>query len=804
MEDNSVCEGKGLVGGGGSSTQPTSSSSSSMASSQGSRRFRSIRSQGGSSSSSCSHPEVMKDLCVQCGFDLRTLNESDRQAVKDSASIPVLHNIPELKVSAASAEQLGRQDEERLLRERKLVLLVDLDQTVIHTTNEEVPVDMPDVHHFKLGGNESPWYHTKFRPGSLNFLNKMSKTYELHICTFGARMYAHTIASLLDPKKNLFHHRILSRDECLDPHSKTGNLKALFPCGDSLVAIIDDREDVWNFSPNVICVKAYLYFKNTGDINSPHKPREDNVFQTVNLNHHHSQSAASSSSSLPNTEMSSSSSVRVSTQTSSTFESTKDASTGESEAVPADDTNSTHSSSQDVAGSIVEDQSPVPSVCLSESSTEESPSSTPDINSVSSSSSSHAKETEKPKDYQTVQTSSASQNTSEATAKKEYQDPDDYLFYLEDILTKIHTAFYQDFDEKQKYRDESEAVKIPDLKEIIPKVRKQVLKGINIVFSGVIPTNVTLEKSRPYQMAKSLGANICKEVIFDSEGSPLERTTHVIAAKFGTAKVNKALKSPRKIWIVNPLWLFSCAERWERVDERVFILNKDDDFQVQKKGKESVSEVSSLTNNDIAAGGRLPDSRNKDKGRNHDEGFRGDPGREEPGPSGLNDDYDDVGPGLMAHPFNMIPGMNDFSSLELARMGKEVEDACSEGDLGDSSDSSDDSDDDDIHELGTQNPMKKRKREDSSDEDSLTCEAPRGWQERDGRLDGRRRREEVSSSGSRGLRPINEEPDDSDDDDVVGESGYDPELSSSSDGESSDSDDDGGAADMLEKEFLGE
>lgn len=45
--------------------------------------------------------------------------------------------------------------------------------------------------------------------------------------------------------------------------------RALFPCGDELVCIIDDREDVWNFSPNLIHVKPYHFFQHTGDIHAP-------------------------------------------------------------------------------------------------------------------------------------------------------------------------------------------------------------------------------------------------------------------------------------------------------------------------------------------------------------------------------------------------------------------------------------------------------------------------------------------------------------------------------------------------------
>lgn len=45
--------------------------------------------------------------------------------------------------------------------------------------------------------------------------------------------------------------------------------RALFPCGDSMVCIIDDREDVWNMATNLIQVKPYHFFQHTGDINAP-------------------------------------------------------------------------------------------------------------------------------------------------------------------------------------------------------------------------------------------------------------------------------------------------------------------------------------------------------------------------------------------------------------------------------------------------------------------------------------------------------------------------------------------------------
>uniref|UniRef100_A0A8D9DWL9 RNA polymerase II subunit A C-terminal domain phosphatase n=1 Tax=Cacopsylla melanoneura TaxID=428564 RepID=A0A8D9DWL9_9HEMI len=217
--------------------------------------------------SGCSHSTVINDLCAECGIDLQ--KDEKGPLAGGGASVPMVHTIPSLKVSHEQAQILGRADETRLIEDRKLVLLVDLDQTLIHTTNDNIPPNIKDIHHFQLNGPRSPWYHTRLRPGTHQFLASISKWYELHICTFGSRNYAHQIAHFLDAQGKYFSSRILSRDECFDFHSKTANLKALFPCGDNMVCIIDDREDVWNYALNLIHVKPYHFFRHTGDINAP-------------------------------------------------------------------------------------------------------------------------------------------------------------------------------------------------------------------------------------------------------------------------------------------------------------------------------------------------------------------------------------------------------------------------------------------------------------------------------------------------------------------------------------------------------
>uniref|UniRef100_A0AAZ3R313 protein-serine/threonine phosphatase n=1 Tax=Oncorhynchus tshawytscha TaxID=74940 RepID=A0AAZ3R313_ONCTS len=144
----------------------------------------------------CSHPIVMKGLCAECGQDLTQMqtNNGRQQALISTANVSMVHSVPELMVSSEQAEQLGREDQQRLHRNKKLVLMVDLDQTLIHTTEHHCQLmSNKGIFHFQLGRGE-PMLHTRLRPHCKDFLEKIAKLYELHVFTFGSRLYAHTIA----------------------------------------------------------------------------------------------------------------------------------------------------------------------------------------------------------------------------------------------------------------------------------------------------------------------------------------------------------------------------------------------------------------------------------------------------------------------------------------------------------------------------------------------------------------------------------------------------------------------------------
>nr|XP_025971430.1 RNA polymerase II subunit A C-terminal domain phosphatase isoform X2 [Dromaius novaehollandiae] len=634
----------------------------------------------------CSHPVVMKGLCAECGQDLTQLrSKNGKQNVPlSTATVSMVHSVPELKVSSEQAEQLGREDQQRLHRNRKLVLMVDLDQTLIHTTEQHCQqMSNKGIFHFQLGRGE-PMLHTRLRPHCKEFLEKIAKLYELHVFTFGSRLYAHTIAGFLDPEKKLFSHRILSRDECIDPFSKTGNLRDLFPCGDSMVCIIDDREDVWKFAPNLITVKKYVYFQGIGDINAPPGSREIQMKRKVN----HSAKPEALDSTVASAKdaeeiknvicieeqsnglkaakdtCTTNGSTSVSSETSdwdlnssdkvNAKDSLNDSTDCKTDSAVASDFTSAKESQisseqgdrtvlekEQIQDKITNDldfelssdsesdggvDARKSSTSVSDSENEEKRSwkkskqplqdenlqqgSCTDVSEKKDGEVNHSGDTEslpsrnihdKTVDLDAQEESeqeslcdlgngcadkkeaeTESQNSEqsgitmgesldqsmEEEEEEDDTDDDDHLIYLEEILVRVHTDYYTKYDKYLK----KEIEEIPDIRKIVPELKSKVLADVTIIFSGLYPTNFPIEKTREHYHATALGAKIVKNLVLSADDP--DKATHLIAARTGTEKVRQA-QDCKDLHVVNPDWLWSCLERWDKVEEQLFPLKDD-------------------------------------------------------------------------------------------------------------------------------------------------------------------------------------------------------------------------------------
>ncbi|MES1918056.1 hypothetical protein MHBO_000081 [Bonamia ostreae] len=102
-----------------------------------------------------------------------------------------------------------------------------------------------------------------------------------------------------------------------------------------------------------------------------------------------------------------------------------------------------------------------------------------------------------------------------------------------------------------------------DAAKILKLLRKNVLKNVNVVFSGLFPIDETPEKQSIWKLAKMFGAR-CSDVIDSS-------VTHLVARNRATEKVNFAL-SLRKIKVVESAWLFDCTAHFRKVSEKKFAL----------------------------------------------------------------------------------------------------------------------------------------------------------------------------------------------------------------------------------------
>ena len=146
-----------------------------------------------------------------------------------------------------------------MLKAGKLVLLVDLDHTLVYTFNtmeRDIP-SVKDVVRYQLGGGDEPWMNTRLLPHLKQFLRNISPLFEMRICTMGNRQYAEKMADLLNDDALYFaHHQILSREDSTG-QSKTEHLRKQFPHGDHMVVIIDDQEDVWNSASNLVRVQPF-------------------------------------------------------------------------------------------------------------------------------------------------------------------------------------------------------------------------------------------------------------------------------------------------------------------------------------------------------------------------------------------------------------------------------------------------------------------------------------------------------------------------------------------------------------------
>lgn len=117
-----------------------------------------------------------------------------------------------------------------------ITLLLDMDETLLHSSVDETSLDNPPSHTFDISHQGSTFaVHAWLRPRLEDFLEKIRGKFEVAIFTASEPIYANRILDLIDPHGENFHHRLF-RESCI---SVDGNyIKDLNVAGRDLSKLI--------------------------------------------------------------------------------------------------------------------------------------------------------------------------------------------------------------------------------------------------------------------------------------------------------------------------------------------------------------------------------------------------------------------------------------------------------------------------------------------------------------------------------------------------------------------------------------
>ena len=231
----------------------------------------------------CKHDTFYFNLCTKCGFKKTENNNNENK------SYGFLNNG--FSYSKEKAETLEKVYFKNYLEEKKLILLLDLDNTIIHTSPRGLLKE--DVNYLKdkyknyFGEiriknelNRYDYILAKFRPFLKTFLKNIKDKYKIFIYTQGTKEYATSIIEYINSnfeKDSLSTERMMYRVLDENGYARRKSIKNVFPTEEKMILIIDDLIEVWKENEdNLICIYPYKFFSEKEKINNEMGPSNKN------------------------------------------------------------------------------------------------------------------------------------------------------------------------------------------------------------------------------------------------------------------------------------------------------------------------------------------------------------------------------------------------------------------------------------------------------------------------------------------------------------------------------------------------
>ncbi|OCF39097.1 hypothetical protein I317_07121 [Kwoniella heveanensis CBS 569] len=150
-------------------------------------------------------------------------------------------------------------------------------------------------------------------------------------------------------------------------------------------------------------------------------------------------------------------------------------------------------------------------------------------------------------------------------SRKPLLNPHDYeLLRVAEILQEVHRRFYDAYDDLEGWDPKTSLPMSCDVEFIIPELKAKVLEGCDLVFSGLIPQAVDPTTTDIWQTAETFGA-LCSTSVHP-------RITHCVTATLNTEKTYFAGKAGAKIVWAN--WFWDSVALWRRQPEVKYLAGK--------------------------------------------------------------------------------------------------------------------------------------------------------------------------------------------------------------------------------------
>ena len=215
----------------------------------------------------CKHEMFYVRTCTKCGYEK---SEEDKKDVK---TYGFMNN--DFSFSKEKAESLEKLKVENYLTSKKLILLLDLDNTILHCASVLIEKEQVKslMEKYKLYLSKIPIKNAlnrydgiliKFRPYLKTFLKNIKNKFEIFIYTQATKEYATGIIQFINKNFEediLSTRRMIPRKMDENGFAQNKSIKNVFPTQEKMVLIIDDNIDVWKESGNnFICIYPYRFF----------------------------------------------------------------------------------------------------------------------------------------------------------------------------------------------------------------------------------------------------------------------------------------------------------------------------------------------------------------------------------------------------------------------------------------------------------------------------------------------------------------------------------------------------------------